>query len=105
MWLCAQSVDDQYVESSEALYCRRRNLAGIGDVGKGAGAEAEDWQASVGYAEHFHFLTQALNVIKETAPRRAFLTHMSHDIGLHARVCAALPDGVTLAYDGLTVDF
>lgn len=50
-------------------------------------------------------LTQALNVIKETAPRRAFLTHMSHDIGLHARVCAALPDGVTLAYDGLTVDF
>lgn len=49
-------------------------------------------------------LTQALNVIKETAPRRAYLTHMSHDMGLHADVCEALPAGVTLAYDGMTVD-
>lgn len=49
-------------------------------------------------------LSQALNVIKETAPRRAFLIHMSHDFGLHAEVAASLPDGVEVAYDGLTVE-
>ena len=71
MWLCAQSVDDQYVESSEALYCRRRNLAGIGDVGKGVGAEAEDWQASVGYAEHFHFEGTEVRAGKYAIVRRS----------------------------------
>lgn len=49
-------------------------------------------------------LRQALDVIRETAPRRALLTHLSHGIGLHAETSRLLPPGVELAYDGLTVD-
>lgn len=48
-------------------------------------------------------LREALDVIKEAAPRRAYLTHMSHDMGLHARRQEQLPRGVSLACDGLHV--
>jgi phosphoribosyl 1,2-cyclic phosphate phosphodiesterase len=50
-----------------------------------------------------HFsLAQALDVIAELRPRRAFLVHMTHDID-HESVSAGLPPGVALAYDGLVV--
>ena len=50
-----------------------------------------------------HFsLGQALAEIEALKPRRAFLTHMCHDID-HAAVTAALPAGVALAYDGLRI--
>lgn len=49
-------------------------------------------------------LRQALDVIHSIAPRRAFLTHASHGIGLHAETSRLLPEGVALAYDGLTID-
>lgn len=48
-------------------------------------------------------LRQALDVITETAPRRAYLTHMSHDMGRQAETERLLPDGVYFAYDGLVV--
>lgn len=51
-----------------------------------------------------HFsVAEALEVIRRVAPERAYLTHMSHRIGLHAVVEQHLPEGVYLAYDGLTV--
>lgn len=54
---------------------------------------------------HSHMnLQQALDVIKETAPRRAFLTHLCHSIGLHAEVEPRLPERVRIAFDGLVVD-
>ncbi|MBD5185653.1 MAG: MBL fold metallo-hydrolase [Bacteroidales bacterium] len=46
-------------------------------------------------------LQESLAVIAEIKPRQALLIHMSHDIGLHAEIDAALPQGVSLAYDGL----
>ncbi len=46
-------------------------------------------------------LEQALAAIRRIAPGRAYLTHLSHDMGLHAKVDPTLPDGVHLAYDGL----
>ena len=49
-------------------------------------------------------LRQALDVIKQTGPRRALLTHLSHDMGRHADVSATLPQGVEIAYDGQTVE-
>ena len=54
---------------------------------------------------HFsHFsLPEALEVIRRVAPHRAFLTHISHEMGLHAQVSASLPDNVQLAYDNLEV--
>jgi phosphoribosyl 1,2-cyclic phosphate phosphodiesterase len=51
-----------------------------------------------------HFtVAQALDVIERIRPRRAYLTHMSHDLG-HAATNARLPRGVELAYDGLVLD-
>lgn len=49
-------------------------------------------------------LPEALEVIERLAPERAYLTHMSHEMGLHADVQRDLPDGVYLAYDNLEVE-
>ena len=51
-----------------------------------------------------HFtVAEALEVIARIKPRRAYMTHMSHDLG-HAATSARLPAGVELAYDGLVLD-
>lgn len=49
-------------------------------------------------------LEQALDVIHMARPREAYLTHLSHDMGLHAAVEPELPQGVRIAYDGLTIN-
>lgn len=56
--------------------------------------------------KHFsHYsLPEALEVIGKVAPERAFLTHMSHEMGLHEEVLRELPEGVELAYDGLKIN-
>ena len=52
-----------------------------------------------------HFsVAEALALIQRIAPREAYLTHISHDIGLHAEALHRLPEGVHIAYDGLIVD-
>ena len=48
------------------------------------------------------WLERALEYIDEIKPRRAYLTHIAHDVK-HARDSARLPDGVEWAYDGLEV--
>ncbi|WP_299457937.1 MBL fold metallo-hydrolase [uncultured Rikenella sp.] len=51
-----------------------------------------------------HFtLDEALAVIEAAKPGRAYLTHVSHQLGLYEQVSRELPEGVFLAYDGLTV--
>ena len=51
-----------------------------------------------------HFsVEEALQVIERVAPQRAYLTHMSHDIGLHCVANLRLPEGVEFAYDGLKI--
>ncbi len=52
---------------------------------------------------HAH-IDKALAYVRELAPRRAFFTHMSHEVS-HAAVAATLPDGVHLAHDGLRLEF
>lgn len=49
-------------------------------------------------------LTQALDVINKVRPRIAYLTHISHDMGLYADIAPALPANVRLAVDGKTVE-
>jgi riboflavin kinase/FMN adenylyltransferase len=46
---------------------------------------------------------RALEWVQRLRPRRAFFTHMCHDVS-HARAEAGFPDHVRLAYDGLIVD-
>lgn len=48
-------------------------------------------------------LEEALQYIRRIKPRVAYLTHISHDMGLHAEVSNILPANVFLAYDGLTI--
>lgn len=57
------------------------------------------------FTEHnTHFsIDQALEVIRRVEPEQAYITHMSHEAGLHAETDSRLPDGVNLAYDGLVV--
>ena len=51
-----------------------------------------------------HFtLAQAINVLEEVQPKRAYLTHISHQLGRHQAVEATLPPWIRLAYDGLKV--
>lgn len=52
-----------------------------------------------------HFsLSEALGVIERLKPRRALFTHLSHGFD-HETTNAKLPAGVSLAYDGLAVEF
>lgn len=55
--------------------------------------------------EHIsHFtLAQALDLIKEINPKKAYLTHISHLLGKHDEVSLELPDNVFMAYDGLVI--
>lgn len=54
---------------------------------------------------HSHMLVdEALEFVRKTSAKQVFLTHMCHDIGLIDEANAALPQGVQLAYDGLSVE-
>jgi phosphoribosyl 1,2-cyclic phosphate phosphodiesterase len=51
-----------------------------------------------------HFtVAEAVDVVSRLVPRRAYLTHICHDLP-HAATNAALPANVELAYDGLRLD-
>lgn len=54
------------------------------------------------HISHFS-LREAINVIKEISPRKAFITHISHQMGLAKNVSEELPAGIMLAYDGLSM--
>jgi phosphoribosyl 1,2-cyclic phosphate phosphodiesterase len=49
-------------------------------------------------------LEQAVGFVARMQPRRAFFTHMSHDL-LHAETNNELPEHIQLAYDGLRIPF
>jgi len=55
------------------------------------------------HISHFS-LDEALAVIGDLKPRRAYITHLSHFIGFHQAVQEGLPENVFLAYDGLKVE-
>ena len=44
-------------------------------------------------------------MVQEFEVPRAYFTHISHQLGLHHTVEAEFPDGIHLAYDGLTLQF
>ena len=46
----------------------------------------------------------SLKLVDRLRPRRAFFTHVSHDLG-HAETNASLPPHVKLAHDGLQLEF
>jgi phosphoribosyl 1,2-cyclic phosphate phosphodiesterase len=55
------------------------------------------------HISHFN-LHEALELIAELKPKKAYLTHLSHQMGKHADVESELPEGVFLAFDGLCLE-
>ena len=51
-----------------------------------------------------HFtLEQAVQMARRIGADRTFFTHIAHDLG-HEATCATLPDGMSLAHDGLLLE-
>jgi len=52
-----------------------------------------------------HFtLSEAISLIEELSPRKGYLTHISHQMGLVADLEKELPSRIQPAYDGLVLD-
>ena len=54
------------------------------------------------HISHFN-LAEAVNLIKEINPEKAYITHISHKMGLHKEVGQKLPKNIELAFDGLKI--
>jgi phosphoribosyl 1,2-cyclic phosphate phosphodiesterase len=50
-------------------------------------------------------LKEAIEVAGSAGVGESYFTHISHQLGLHDVVDASLPEGMHLAYDGLTLEF
>ncbi len=48
-------------------------------------------------------LEQAIALIQELQPEKAYFTHLSHRMGTHAETSKLLPDNIAIAYDGLSI--
>jgi phosphoribosyl 1,2-cyclic phosphate phosphodiesterase len=48
-------------------------------------------------------IQEAVEVVGQIRPRAAYLIHLSHEIS-HVTASALVPDGVEIAWDGLTVE-
>lgn len=56
------------------------------------------------HISHFS-LREAVDFIREISPKKAFITHISHQMGLHKNVSKELPSEIVLAYDGLSLSW
>ncbi|MBA9079739.1 MBL fold metallo-hydrolase [Rufibacter quisquiliarum] len=54
------------------------------------------------HISHFS-LSEALALLEDLAPQQAYLTHISHLLGLHREIETELPPHIRLAFDGLTL--
>lgn len=55
------------------------------------------------HVSHFTF-QQAIDLMHELKPEKAYFTHISHQLGLHNEVSKELPEFIELAYDGLQIE-
>jgi phosphoribosyl 1,2-cyclic phosphate phosphodiesterase len=53
------------------------------------------------HISHFS-LREAVDFIREISPKKAYITHIGHQMGNHAEVSKELPPEIMLAYDGLS---
>jgi phosphoribosyl 1,2-cyclic phosphate phosphodiesterase len=54
------------------------------------------------HLSHYTF-EEAIELMMELNPKKAYFTHISHQLGLHQDVSQELPDFIELAYDGLQI--
>ncbi|WP_321309222.1 MBL fold metallo-hydrolase [Marinifilum fragile] len=55
------------------------------------------------HISHYN-LSEAIDLVNELKPEKAYFTHISHQMGFHDDVQAELPENVYLAYDELTIE-
>ncbi|MCB9234692.1 MAG: MBL fold metallo-hydrolase [Bacteroidia bacterium] len=55
------------------------------------------------HMSHFN-LEEAVDLIRQLKPERAYLTHLSHLMGKHQDVSPELPDNIFIAWDGLEIE-
>lgn len=53
------------------------------------------------HISHFN-LQEALDFIAKISPRKAYITHISHQMGLYKNLAEEMPPGIIVAYDGLS---
>lgn len=53
------------------------------------------------HISHFS-LDEAVEIAKKVNPKQCYLTHLSHQIGIHTHLDASLPDWISPAYDRLS---
>jgi phosphoribosyl 1,2-cyclic phosphate phosphodiesterase len=54
------------------------------------------------HISHFN-LEEAIEIVKNVNPEKAYFTHISHRMGLHNAVSKELPENIMLAVDGLQI--
>lgn len=54
------------------------------------------------HVSHFN-LAEAVKMVNKIQPKKTYFTHISHKLGLHSYVEKNLPDGISLAFDGLEI--
>lgn len=57
-----------------------------------------------GHIAHFS-VNEAIALVQELNVPKGYFTHISHQLGLHKKICGELPAGISLAYDGLQLFF
>jgi len=55
------------------------------------------------HISHFN-LEEAINLLTELSPKHGYITHLSHQMGLHAELLKELPSFIKPAYDGLWIN-
>jgi phosphoribosyl 1,2-cyclic phosphate phosphodiesterase len=90
----------------DVAYITDANYIAPSEIAKIHGCRILVVNALHGGASHpSHFtLAQALDVAEQSAADRVYLTHISHQMGLHGQVERKLPAKVRLAYDGLIIE-
>jgi len=54
------------------------------------------------HISHFTF-SEAIDMVKELKPKKAYFTHVSHQLGLHEDRSRELPENIEMAIDGLQI--
>jgi phosphoribosyl 1,2-cyclic phosphate phosphodiesterase len=89
----------------ELAYLTDFNAITDGEVARIKGVEVLVINA-LRFEKHIsHFsVEEAIEVSRRVGAKHTYLTHMSHQIGLHKDVEHRLPEGITYAFDGLQVN-
>jgi phosphoribosyl 1,2-cyclic phosphate phosphodiesterase len=90
---------------NNVVYITDANMIASSEMSKISGCEILIVNALRKKTHISHFsLSQALDVSRKSGAGQTYLTHISHQMGLHKEVEKELPENVKLAYDCLTLE-